>query len=163
MSHAQSHIESGFSVNKEVLQHNMQEKSLISQRLIYDSIQSRDLKLHEFVITTDLRKSCKLAHQRYTQELEDSKQQQKQTSKDLKQKSKFGELEKVKKQKLDVQNSIGSLIVGITQETLNAEARQDCSNIVKAASFVCSLQEKQIALKNLEEKQKTLEVEYKQL
>ena len=55
----------------------MQEKSLISQRLIYDSIQSRDLKLHEFVITTDLRKSCKLAHQRYKQELEDSKQQQK--------------------------------------------------------------------------------------
>ena len=48
LSHGQSHIERGFSVKKEVLQHNMQEKSLISQRLIYDSIQSRDLKLHEF-------------------------------------------------------------------------------------------------------------------
>ena len=46
LSHGQSHIERGFSVNKEVLQHNMQEKSLISHRLIYDSIQSRDLKLH---------------------------------------------------------------------------------------------------------------------
>ena len=101
----------GISVNKEVLQHNMREKSLISQRLIYDSIQSRDLKLHEFVITTDLQEICKLAHQRYKQELEDSKQQQKQASKDLKRKSKFNELEKVKKQKLDVQNSIDSLII----------------------------------------------------
>ena len=125
LSHGQSHIERGFSVNKEVLQHNMQEKSLISQRLIYDSIQSRDLKLHESVITTDLRKSCKLAHQRCNQELEDSNQQQKQASKDLKRKSKFDELEKVKKQKLDVQNSIDFLIAGIKQETLNAEASQD--------------------------------------
>ena len=81
----------------------------------------------------------------------------------MKRKSKFDELEKVKKQKLDVQNSIDSLIAIITQETLNAEASQDCSNIVKAASFVRSLQEKQITLKNLEEKQKMLEVEYKQL
>ena len=163
LSHGQSHIERGFSVDKEVLQHNMQEKSLISQRLIYESIQSRDLKSHELVITTDLQKSCKLAHQRYKQELEDSKQQQKQASKDLKRKSKFDELDKVKKQKLDVQNSIDSLIAGITQETLNAEASQDRSNIVKAASFVRSLQEKQITLKNLEEKQKMVEVEYKQL
>ena len=75
-------------------------------------------------------------------ELEDSKPQQKQASKDLKRKSKFDELEKVKKQKLVVQNSIDSLIAGITQETLNAEASQDRSNIVKAASFVRSLQEK---------------------
>ena len=30
LSHEQSHIERGFSVNKEVLQHNMKEKSLIS-------------------------------------------------------------------------------------------------------------------------------------
>ena len=110
-----------------------------------------------------MRKSCKLAYQRYKQELEYSKQQQKQASKDLKRKSKFDELEKVKKQKLDVQNSIDSLIAGITQETLNAEASQDRSNIVKAASFLHSLQEKQITLKNLEEKQKMLEVEYKQL
>ena len=47
-------------MNKEVLQHNMQEKSLISQRLIYDSIQSRDLKLHDFVITTDLLAQSKI-------------------------------------------------------------------------------------------------------
>ena len=142
------HIERGFSVKKEVLQHNMQEKSFISQRLVYDSVQSRDLKLHKFVITTDLRKSCKLAHQRYKQELEDSKQQQKQASKDLKRKNKFDELEKVKKQKLDVQNWIDSLIAGITQETLNAEASQDRSNIVKAVSFVHSLQEKQYTEKS---------------
>ena len=64
---------------------------------------------------------------------------------------------------MDAQNSIDSLIAGIMQETLNAEASQDRSNIVKAACFVRSLQEKQITLKNLEEKQKMLEMEYKQL
>ena len=37
-SHGQSFTERGFSVNKEVVDYNMEEKSLTSQRLVYDAI-----------------------------------------------------------------------------------------------------------------------------
>ena len=40
LSHGQSITERGFSINKEVVVDNMKEKSLISQGLVYDIIQS---------------------------------------------------------------------------------------------------------------------------
>ena len=64
LSHGQSNIERGFSVNKDVIQHNQKERSLISQRLIYDSVQSSGIALHEFEVTPELRRSCRLACQR---------------------------------------------------------------------------------------------------
>ena len=52
LSHGQSSIERGFSVNKELLEDNLQEKSLVSQRLIYDSSWSTsNLNIEEFEIT----------------------------------------------------------------------------------------------------------------
>ena len=41
--HGQSSIERGFSVNKEILNNKLQEKSLISQHLIYDHFPQRIL------------------------------------------------------------------------------------------------------------------------
>ena len=38
MSHGQSNVERGFSLNKEVLQDSLQVKSLIPQGLIYDTL-----------------------------------------------------------------------------------------------------------------------------
>ena len=44
-SHGQSFTERGFSVNKEVVDYNMEEKSLTSQRLVYDAIHDGNAKL----------------------------------------------------------------------------------------------------------------------
>ena len=49
LSHGQSSIERGFLVNKKILDKNLQEKSLISQRLIYDHFASESIALHEYV------------------------------------------------------------------------------------------------------------------
>ena len=49
LSHWQSSIERGFLVNKKILDKNLQEKSLISQRLIYDHFASESIALHEYV------------------------------------------------------------------------------------------------------------------
>ena len=65
LSHGQSSVERGFSVNKEVLQDNLQETSLISQRLVYDTLQSNNTKPQKFVITKDLRKSSMLCMRSY--------------------------------------------------------------------------------------------------
>ena len=74
LSHRQSFTERGFSINKEVVDDNMKEKSLISQRITYDTIQScYDGKVLDFQVTPELRKACRLAHQKYKSELENTR------------------------------------------------------------------------------------------
>ena len=66
LSHSQSLAERGFSLNKEVLDNNMQQKSLISQRIVYDTKQScYDGKVLDFQVTPELRKSSRFTHQKY--------------------------------------------------------------------------------------------------
>ena len=55
LSHCQNFTERGFSINKEMLDYHMREKSLISQRTVYDTIQScYDGKVLDFQVTTGL-------------------------------------------------------------------------------------------------------------
>ena len=51
-----SSIERGFSISKEILDNNLQEKLLISQRLICDHFTSENIVLHEYVIPQALKK-----------------------------------------------------------------------------------------------------------
>ena len=48
----------GFSVNAEVNDVNLQEISLVSQRLVYDQIASSEVKLHEYPISKEMLKHC---------------------------------------------------------------------------------------------------------
>ena len=59
-SHGQSFTGRGFSVNKKIVDYNMEEKSLKSQRLVYDTINNGNAKLTDFQITPASRKSCLL-------------------------------------------------------------------------------------------------------
>ena len=84
MSHGQACIERGFSVNTEVLDPNMEEHSLKSQRLVYDQILASEVKVHELKITKDLVKECKLAHRCYTEHLSARKDNKKAEENSLK-------------------------------------------------------------------------------
>ena len=53
MSHGQACIERGFSVNTEVLDPNMEELSLKSQRFVYDQILASEVKVHKLKINKD--------------------------------------------------------------------------------------------------------------
>ena len=58
LSHDQSFTKRGFSINKEVFDDNMQEKSLISQTIVYDTIQScYDGKVLDFQVADWHKKS----------------------------------------------------------------------------------------------------------
>ena len=81
LSHGQSSIEHSFSINKEMLDSNLQEKSLITQRLIYNHFTSENIVLHEYSLPQALKKSCKLANGRYKLALEDSKKETVETGK----------------------------------------------------------------------------------
>ena len=98
LSHSQSLTKRGFSVNKEVLDGNMQAKSLTSQRIAYDTIQScYDGKVLDFQVTPELRKSCRLAHQKYKLKLKNMKDSKKEENFNLKRKLKQEEIQNVKK------------------------------------------------------------------
>ena len=60
-------------MNKEILQGNLQEKYLFSQRLIYDIIYSTEQKFHDFAISPALYRSCKSAYLNYKIALDKAK------------------------------------------------------------------------------------------
>ena len=60
MNHGQAFTERGFSINKKVSDVNMEDYSLIAQRLIYDVIKKTG-EVADFPITKELRESCKKA------------------------------------------------------------------------------------------------------
>ena len=72
----------------------MKEKSLVSQRIVYDKITSDNISISFFVITPELRKSCMLASQHYKWELKKVKEEKVRSEK-----GKCDELEKLKRKK----------------------------------------------------------------
>ena len=77
LCHGQSAVERGFSINKELLVDNLQEKSLVSQKMVYDHIKSNKITIHGYELPSDLLKSCKLSNRCYNAALEDAKKQEK--------------------------------------------------------------------------------------
>ena len=72
----------------------MKEKSLVSQRIVYDKITSDNISISFLVITPELRKSCMLASQHYKWELKKVKEEKVRSEK-----GKCDELEKLKRKK----------------------------------------------------------------
>ena len=86
----------------------MKEKSLVSQRIVYDKITSDNISISSFVITLELRKSRMLVSQRYKEELKKAKVYKVRSEQSLKRKAKCEELENVKRRKADLQTTISA-------------------------------------------------------
>ena len=140
----------------------MQEKSLTSQRIVYDTLQDSDQKIHKINITQDLRKHCRLAYKKYKTEMERITNENKQTEQTIKRKLKLDEIESVKKQKLNIESCIDNLKEGIINETAT-DQNQDLIATARAASFCRTMQEKQTTLKEKNSILEKLEEEYKKL
>ena len=84
LSHSQSAIECGFSVNKDLLVENLGEQSHIGQSLFYDYSTSLDTNIYKYMIPNNLVKSCKLAYSKYKIALEVKKENAKASENDRK-------------------------------------------------------------------------------
>ena len=73
LSHGQSQSERGFNINKEMLIENLEEKSLIGQRLVYDHMSSIGTKIEDFTVSNKLALSCNSANAKYTVDLEEKR------------------------------------------------------------------------------------------
>ena len=134
-SRGQSFTETGFSVNKEVVDYNMEEKSLISQRLVYDAIHDGNAKLTDFQITPALRKSCLLSHQQYKQE--------QRSSTDLKRKMGHDEISNVKKQRVELEATVQSLTDETIREALLADDKKRPSINCESCCFLSCIESKE--------------------
>ena len=163
LSHGQSFIERCFSVNKQLIDTNMKEKSLVSQRLIHDKILSENVNVSTFQISPELRKSCMLASQRYKQDLEKQKMEKIAQGEGLKRKLKCEELENLKRKKKELETTITDMRKGVETETLKADKNQDLAAMSKAAAILRAVKEKEKTLAVLCNAQENVEKELKMM
>ena len=158
LSHGQAAVERGFSVNKELLTENLEEVSLISQRLVYDHINDSQLSITKIPLPNELLKSCKLAH-RYNSALENQKLKVNKDENERKRKLKMEEIADVKEKKRAIGSCIKSLEGDIETYSLAAEKDNDMTLLTKVNSFRVSVRAKKETLSTLEKTLGNLEKE----
>ena len=65
LSHGQAQVERGFSINNELLVENLNNESLIAQRIVTDHMRQKGLQSYQLNITQKLLKHVKCARSRY--------------------------------------------------------------------------------------------------
>ena len=164
LSHGQAAVERGFSVNKEVLVENLEQLSLVSQRLVYDHMTfGQSAQLQDFKIERQLLLSCKSAHARYKEALEENKKVVIVNDKASKRKMIQEEISDIKKRKVVVEKCILSLESDIEKYSSDAEKEQDMTLLTKANSFRKAVVEKKDNLKTFDIAINKLSEECKQL
>ena len=124
LSHGQAAVEKGFNVNKEILLENLQQKSLISQRMVYDYMALKHAgSLHKYTIPNSLILKCKSSHAKYVQFLEEQKKASENAENYEKRSLILNEISEVKKKKLNIKQCIVSLTCDIEKYSLEAEEK----------------------------------------
>ena len=82
--HGQADVERRFNMNKQALVDNLQQFSLVSQKLIHDTLLAQEVKPHTSEVTNILDVTWKQAHSRYVAAAENEKSEVFATSKDNK-------------------------------------------------------------------------------
>ena len=121
LSHGQATVERGFSVNKEVLNPNLQEMSLRAIRLIYSSLSTENTKLAEFHISEELLFSCIHTSNRYKMHMIEKKTEKEDKVKGKKRRALKGELGSVKKKKGECERIAQRLIDTADKKAKEAE------------------------------------------
>lgn len=96
LSHGNASVESGFSINKQILVENMQEESVIAQRQIYDAVLAVGGVLN-ITINQKMRNYVKSSYNKYSQALKNKRQETKAISEAVKER----EIAKVKIKQLE--------------------------------------------------------------
>ena len=124
LSHRQAAVERGFTVNKEVLVKNLQQKSLISQRMEYDFMTVKHgSSLHEYTIPNSLIIKCKSSHDKYDQFLEEQKKASENAEMSKKGSLILAEISEIKKKKLNIEQCIVSRKCDIEKYSMEAEEK----------------------------------------
>ncbi|XP_041858035.1 uncharacterized protein LOC121650545 [Melanotaenia boesemani] len=98
LSHGQATVERGFSINKQVEMYNMNEDTVVSQRLICDCVRTCG-GVVKVPLTKELLNECSSARNRYRMFLDDERKKREKTKQTNKRKEIEGELEELRKKR----------------------------------------------------------------
>ena len=129
LSHSQAAVETGFSVNKEVLAPNMQEVSLQAIRLIHSSMLAQETSVADFVISEELLSSCNHASNRYKMYLMDKQREKEDNEKGRKRKALQDELVVAKKKKLELESVAKRLFDNADKRLKEAAKKSDTAKM----------------------------------
>lgn len=151
LSRGQASVERGFSINKELLTDNLEEVSLISQRMVYDYINESGKSITEIPKCNELLKSCKLSRSRYFDALELKKQQNDGESRRKKTKNENGrDSRSEREKKRAIEAGIRSMENDVEAFSIAAEEKNDISLLTKANSFSITIRSKRETLASLD-------------
>lgn len=101
LSHGNAAVESGFSVNKELIVENMEEETIVAQRIVFDAIRVAGMDVTKVDISKKMIGCVRQSHSAYqsAQQLKKEKQsaEQKRASEDRKRKAEIASLQQQKK------------------------------------------------------------------
>ena len=148
LSHGQSQIERGFSINSGLMVENMHEKSVCSQRLVADFIKSSEKEIHEIEIEKGMLLSCKSAYSKYKVDLEEKALTSKKDEKSRKREMIIDQ--NVKRKKLEIESCIESLTKDVDKYYDDAERENNMTLLVKANAIRKSITEKKELVNSLD-------------
>jgi hypothetical protein len=148
LSHGQATVERGFSVNKEVLEVNQSEESVLARRRVKDHIQSIG-GLSSFVITDDLITLGLQARKRYGEHLEEKKRKSEKGRQAQKRKPIEQEIEVLSKKKKQLQVDRDRLLTESVKALDRAEAVGNLAKLAKGNALRRAADDKLKELKNV--------------
>ena len=134
LSHGQSTVERGFSINKEMEVENLKEHTIIAERLVCDHVSNVGGILN-VELSKPLLLSVKLSRQRYEKYLEDERRKKKTKQQQSKRKSLLEEIDEIKKKKRRVDTDIKSLNETADELCLKAESTGKLTFVTQANSL----------------------------
>lgn len=136
-SHGQAAVERGFSVNKDVLENNMLENTIVAQRMICDSVRlelAREncVEICKLNINQEMMRFCSRAKSTYTSYLAEKKETLRKTATETKKDNIKKELEVEKKLKIKWMNSCERYRKKADELALRAEKEKKMSLVAES-------------------------------
>ena len=131
LSHGQSAVEHGFSMNKEYIKENQSENCFVSLSIIHNHLTSKKVTSNSITITAEMIKSVRSVWLRYEQFQLETLKKKKDTEKQLKRKINTNKLEQVKQKKICLQESVCELVKVADKLSLDTEEKNDLRWLTK--------------------------------
>ena len=152
LSHGQAAVEWGFSVNKSIIRVNMKEESIVAKKIIRDYMIANSLKPHTVEISNKLILSCSTARQKYRQHNNETKKQEEKKKKESEKQLLTNEIIAYQKESDRLKETCEGLDKDFVRLVKEGEKKKDFDYIYRATALKRKCDEKEIEIKNLNDK-----------
>ena len=142
LSHGQASVERGFSVNKQVEDDNLAERSVVARRLVCDFVASSG-GISGVEVTKPLLQCAASAHQQYKAFLEEEKRKSQQQVTSLKRKALLDDIETAKAKRQRLEKDVAELTTSADNFAERAESAGDLTWLAKSNSLRRTVKAKQ--------------------